>query len=98
MIAPKIGKYKRDEEYAKTEQYHISDIEEAEQRQIENEKYEKKGLRYALIVLIAVMIFFIYALIPGLPHSGVLLDLDATTYVDQLFGKNLFFVHLLHFH
>ena len=91
VIAPKIGKYKRDEEYAKTEQYHISDIEEAEQRQIENEKYEKKGLRYALIVLIAVMIFFIYALIPGLPHSGVLLDLDATTYVDQLFGKNSYF-------
>jgi len=91
VIAPKIGKYKRDEEYAKTEQYRISDIEEAEQRQIENEKYEKKGLRYALIVLIAVMIFFIYALIPGLPHSGVLLDLDATTYVDQLFGKNSYF-------
>ena len=91
VIAPKIGKYKKDEEYAKTEQYHISDIEEEEQRQLEDEKNEKRGLRYALIVLIIVILFFIYSLIPGLPYSGVLLDLDATTYVDQLFGKNSYF-------
>ncbi|HIH36229.1 MAG TPA: hypothetical protein HA255_07245 [Methanosphaera sp.] len=91
VIAPKIGKYKRDEEYAKTEQYHISDIEEEEQKQIEDEKNEKRGLRYALIVLLVVILFFIYSLIPGLPYSGVLLDLDATTYVDQLFGKNSYF-------
>ena len=91
IIAPRIGKYKKDEEASQTEKYHSFDIEEEEQRQIEQDKYEKRGLRYALVVAIVVAILFIYALLPGLPYSGLLLDLNETAYVNQLFGDNAYF-------
>lgn len=91
IIAPKIGKYKKDEETSQTEKYHTFDLEDEEQRQIEQDKYEKRGLRHALIVSIIFGIFFIYALIPGLPSSGMLLDLKETAYVNQLFGDNAYF-------
>lgn len=91
IIAPKIGKYKKDEESSQTEKYHSFDLEEEEQRQIEQDKYEIRGLRYALVVSILVALFFIYALIPGLPFSGMLLDLKEKAYVNQLFGDNAYF-------
>jgi aminobenzoyl-glutamate transport protein len=91
IIAPKIGKYKKEEEMAKTEQYRTLNLEEEEQKVIEREKNEKKGLRYALIVSIIVLIIFIYALIPNLPGSGMLLDMKETTYLNQLFGDNSYF-------
>ena len=91
IIAPKIGKYKKDDEISKTEQYISLNIEEEEQRHLEREKYEKRGLRYALIVLILVLLFFIYSLIPNLPYSGLLLDMKETTYLNQLFGENSYF-------
>lgn len=91
IIAPKIGKYKKDDELSQTEKYHSFDLEEEEQRQIEQDKYEKRGLRYALVVSIIFAIFFVYALIPGLPFSGVLLDMKETAYVYQLFGDNAYF-------
>jgi len=91
IIAPKIGKYKRDEEFSKTEQYRAIDIEEEEQKQIEKDKREKRGLRFALIMTILFLFTFIYALIPNLPSSGMLLDMKETTYVNQLFGDNSYF-------
>ena len=91
VVAPKIGKYKKDEEFAKTETYKVINIEEEEQRMIEKDKYEKKGLRSALIVSIIVIIVFIYSLIPNLPFSGMLLDMNEQTYVNQLFGENSYF-------
>ncbi len=91
IIAPKIGKYKREDEFAKTEQYSVINTELIEQQQIERDKNEKKGLRCALIVAIIVLFFFIYSLIPKLPYSGLLLDMDETTYVNQLFGENSYF-------
>ncbi|MBQ6497610.1 MAG: AbgT family transporter [Bacilli bacterium] len=91
VVAPKIGKYKKDEEFAKTETYKVINIEEEEQRMIEKDKYEKKGLRSALIVSIIVLIVFIYSLIPNLPFSGMLLDMNEQTYVNQLFGENSYF-------
>ena len=91
IIAPKIGKYKRDDDFSKTEQYRPITIEEAEQMQIEKDKNEKKGLRYALISTILVILAFIYALIPNLPYSGMLLDMQETTYMNQLFGENAYF-------
>ncbi|MBP5678462.1 MAG: AbgT family transporter [Bacilli bacterium] len=91
LIAPKIGKYKKEEETSQTEKYHSFDMEEEEQRQIEQDKYEKRGLRYALVVSILFGIFFVYALIPKLPFSGVLLDLKEKAYVYQLFGDNAYF-------
>ena len=91
IIAPRIGKYKKDEEFAKTETYKVINIEEEEQRLIEKDKYEKKGLRAALIMSIIILIVFIYSLIPNLPFSGMLLDMEETTYVNQLFGENSYF-------
>ena len=91
IIAPKIGKYKKDEELSPTEKYQAISLEEAEQQAIEKEKNEKRGLRYALIVSVLFLLFFIYALIPNLPWSGLLLDMKEKTYLNQLFGDNSYF-------
>lgn len=91
IIAPKIGKYKREEEQAKTEQYKLLNYEEEEQKQIEAEKYGKRGLRFALVVGIIMLAMSIYSLIPGLPMSGMLLDMKETTYLNQLFGEQSYF-------
>ena len=91
IIAPKIGKYKKEEEFAATEQYRAINLEEEEQKRIEQEKNEKKGLQFALIVSILVLGVFIYSLIPNLPKSGMLLDMEETTYLNQLFGDNSYF-------
>lgn len=91
IISPKIGKYKKDDEFSKTEQYHVIDLEEEEQKQIEKEKYEKRGLRFALIISIIMLIIFIYSLIPNLPFSGMLLDMNEKIYLNQLFGENSYF-------
>ena len=91
IIAPKIGHYKKEEEFSKTEQYRVINYEEEEQKKIEREKNEKKGLKWSFIIGILLLLCYIYALIPGLPHSGILLDSNANTYVDQLFGDNAYF-------
>ena len=91
IIAPKIGKYKKDEEFAKTEQYTTLIAEDEEQRILEKDKYEKRGLRAALIVTIIVVLVFIYSIIPNLPGSGMLLDMKEKAYMYQLFGENAYF-------
>ncbi len=91
IIAPKIGRYKKEEENAKTEQYRIVDIEIDEQSKIEQEKREKTGLRYALIAAIIFILIFIYTIIPDLPYSGMLLDMTESTYLNQLFGESSYF-------
>jgi len=91
LIAPKVGHYKREEEFAKTEQYRVINYEEEEQKKIERERNEKRGLRFALIVSIILIFMYIYSLIPGLPYSGLLLDNSTKIYVDQLFGEKAYF-------
>ena len=91
IIAPKIGKYKKDEEFAKTEQYTTLIAEDEEQRILEKDKYEKRGLRAALIVTIIVVLVIIYSIIPNLPGSGMLLDMKEKAYMYQLFGENSYF-------
>lgn len=91
IIAPRIGKYKKEEEFANTEQYSPISIEEEEQKLIEKDKREKKGIRAALIVGIIYTIIVIYSLIPGLPGSGLMLDMSEKTYTNQIFGDNAYF-------
>ena len=91
IIAPRIGKYKKDDEFAKTEQYVTINSEEQQQIQLEKDKYEKRGLRAALIVTIIVTLIFIYSIIPNLPFSGMLLDMKEKAYLYQLFGENEYF-------
>ena len=93
LIAPKIGKYKKDEEFAQTEQYSPISLEDEEQNVIEKEKLEKKGMKSALITAIIFIIIIAYSLIPNLPGSGMLLDKGEKIYVNQLFGNNSYFQH-----
>ncbi|MBO5414274.1 MAG: AbgT family transporter [Bacilli bacterium] len=91
IISPKLGKYKVREDMSKTEELRIIDLEEEEQQKIEREKSQKRGLRFALISFILVVIAFIYMVIPGLPNSGMLLDMEEVTYLGQVFGPNSYF-------
>lgn len=90
IIAPKIGKYKKEEEFANTEQYQPISLEEEEQKIIEKDKNEKRGLRNALIATIIFFLLIIYCLIPGLPLSGMLLDPTSRDYSTKVFGPNSF--------
>jgi len=91
IIAPKVGKYKKDDDLARTEQYSVIEPIVDEQEKIEKEKVEKRGLKYALITAITVFSLFVYMLIPNLPYSGMLLDMNEITYANQLFGPNSYF-------
>ena len=91
IIAPRVGKYKKDDEFSKTEQYRTINLEEEEQKQIAKERSQIKGLRSALVVSILILFVFIYSLIPNLPFSGMLLDMNEKTYLGQLFGENSYF-------
>lgn len=91
IISPKLGKYKLKDEISKTEELRIIDLEEEEQHKIEREKRQKKGLRYAMITSIIIILIFVYMLIPNLPNSGMLLDMKENTYLGQIFGDNSYF-------
>lgn len=91
VISPRLGKYKVKEDLTKTQELRILDLEEEEQHKIERERNQAKGLKYAMIVAIIVVLAFIYMLIPGLPYSGMLLDMKETTYLGQIFGPNSYF-------
>ncbi len=90
-IAPRIGRYKDKENFERTEELLLLDEEELEQNRIAEEKNEKRGLRFAYITGIIIVIAFIYMIIPSLPNSGMLLDMNEKTYLNQLFGSNSYF-------
>ncbi len=91
IISPRLGKYKEHEDVSKTEELRIIDLEEEQQHKIERERHEKRGLKFALITFIVVILVFIYMVIPNLPNSGLLLDMKETTYLNQIFGPNSYF-------
>lgn len=91
IIAPRFGRYKEKQELSKTEELVVSDVKELEQQKLEKEMREKKGLKYALIASIIVILLFVYMIIPNLPKSGMLLDMEEDTYLGQLFGKSSYF-------
>ncbi len=93
-IIPKLGRYSTrvENDFSKTEEIEIvNSAEDDEQRRLKEEIYEKKGMKNALIVAIIFAIIFIYSLIPNLPFSGLLLDMNETTYLNQVFGPNAYF-------
>lgn len=51
-------------------------------------KADKRGLKNSFLAFIILLIIFIYAIIPGLPLSGMLLDNSQALYVNKLFGAN----------
>ena len=91
IIAPRLGKYKEKDELSKTEELVITDAKELEQQKIEKDRREKRGLKAAIITAVVVIILFIYSIIPNLPYSGMLLDMEEDTYLGQLFGTNSYF-------
>ena len=94
IIAPRLGKYKEKEELSKTEELVVVDeidAKELEQQKIDKERREKRGLKAAIITAIVVIVLFIYSIIPNLPYSGMLLDMEEDTYLGQLFGTNSYF-------
>lgn len=93
FVVKKLGRYvqKTRDDLGETKEIEYLDLQYEEQKKIIEEKQEKKGLKYASIVGIVVLVIFIYMAIPGLPLSGILLDLKQVAYVDQLFGVNSYF-------
>ena len=95
LISPKLPKFHRHDKVTgktlQTSELLLSDITDEEEKRIAFEKNSKRGLKYALIVSIIVILLFTYMIIPNLPGSGLLLDMTAKTYLDQLFGSTSYF-------
>lgn len=93
VVSKKIGRYHiyTEEQHSETKEIKISDVELEEQKKLEEEINEKKGLRNALIAFIVFTVLFIYMIIPNLPGSGLLLDMNEKAYINQLFGEKAYF-------
>jgi len=91
LILPKLGRYHSNVELGKTLELQKINEEIEEQKKLEIETKEKKGLKNAGIAAIIIIFIFIYSLIPNLPMSGILLDMNETSYLGQLFGENSYF-------
>ena len=91
IIVPKYGKLKEKKELEIDEEVEVIDALEVEQDKLSREYKEKRGFRYALVASIIMIAIFIYSVIPGLPLSGMLLDMNEDTYLRQIFGDNSYF-------
>ena len=78
FVVPKLGKYTPDEE-------------ELEFLSLEVGKKEIKGVWVSILFTSIITLVLIYCIIPGLPFSGLLLDLKQNTYIAQLFGDTSYF-------
>ena len=78
FVVPKLGKYTIDEEDSVGIDSEIT-------------KKEKKGVIVSLLSTLVVTIIIIYCIIPGLPFSGLFLNLKESIYVAQLFGDGSYF-------
>ncbi len=77
-VVPKLGKYNLEEE---------EDID----LEAEVTKKETKGVVVAILFTAIVSLVLIYCIVPGLPFSGLFLDLKEKSYVAQLFGEGSYF-------
>jgi len=77
FIVPRLGKYTFNEE------------ELVEDKEIS--KKEKKGVVIAVLSVILVGLIFLYCILPGMPFSGLFLDLTEASYLGQLFGDGSYF-------
>ena len=91
IILPKFGRYKQTEQLDKTLELNMEEIKLEEQQKLEIDTNEKKGLKYAGITALITGFIMVYMLIPNLPFSGLLLDMEAPTYLKQVFGSNSYF-------
>ncbi|MEG1596688.1 MAG: AbgT family transporter [Bacilli bacterium] len=95
IIIPKIGKYRTKSDLENTKEIEIEteteQLEDVEQEKLALRKKESDGLRNAYIWGGIFILIFIYTIIPNLPFSGMLLDMNEKTYLNQLFGINSYF-------
>jgi len=63
--------------------------DEIEELELTNNR-ENKAFKGSLIVFGFLLLLLIYGIIPGLPQSGMLLNLNAETYTESLFGSGSF--------
>ena len=93
VVSKKIGRYHLyvEESHGETKEIKIQDVEEEQQKRLEQDVNEKRGLKYAYITFIILTLIVAYMIIPGLPGSGMLLDLNEKTYINQLFGEKAYF-------
>ena len=93
VVSKKIGRYHiyTEEQKDETIEIRIKDVEQEQQKKLEADINEKRGLRYALIAFIIFVLIFAYMIIPGLPGSGGLLDMSEKAYINQLFGEKAYF-------
>ena len=77
-VVPKLGKYTLSEE---------DEIDLT----AEITKKEKKGVLVALLSTAIIVLIIAYCIIPGLPFSGLFLNLKENTYIAQLFGDGSYF-------
>ena len=77
-VVPKLGRYT---------------IPEDDDMDLEKEltKKEKKGVIISVLATVLVSLVILYCIIPGLPFSGLFLNLKENTYVAQLFGADSYF-------
>ena len=91
IIIPKLGKYREKRDIDELTELEIIDFEDAEQEKLSNDYKEKRGMKWAIITASVFILMFIYSVIPGLPFSGLLLDVGEDTYLKQIFGSNSYF-------
>ena len=93
IIIKKIGKYRNSDFVinSETKEIKLENVELEEQKRLEIETREKKGLKNAFIAFMVIILLFMYMIIPGLPGSGLLLDMNESAYINQLFGVNSYF-------
>ena len=77
-VVPKLGRYTISEE---------DDIDLDK----ELTKREKKGVIVSVISTMVISLIILYCIIPGLPFSGLFLNLEEKTYVAKLFGSGSYF-------
>ena len=93
VVSKRVGRYHiyTEEQSSETKEIRLSDVEIEQQKKLEAEINEKKGLKNALIMFIIFGLAFIYMIIPNLPGSGLLLDTSEKAYINQLFGAKSYF-------
>ena len=92
IIVPNFGKIKEKDNKQLIDNNDVEIIDlTSEEEKLNQEYLEKRGKKYGLIAAIVMIIIFIYSVIPNLPLSGLLLDMNEKTYLKQIFGDNSYF-------
>lgn len=91
LIIPRLNKFREKKELDETKEIEVIDVLKVEQEILSTNHKENRGMKWAIIVGIIVVLIFIYSLIPNLPFSGLLLDMQEKTYLKQIFGENSYF-------